>query len=389
MDINSWQEIKKFVLKYAELLKEANSECSLFIMPPYPRAKVKWSVKHLEEIHETLRVGLASSENIKVINYLEVGPSDFVSDGLHLTPECQAKQFAHVVKEIQGINTITPRKRQLNWSDEVTSASKRSMSELESGTAEEHAGPSFRGRGGRGLARGRGRGSVKSSWRPGNDSEQGVQGDGPDRMEGRLDKLAYEMVCNWEATDTATNKLNLNVVIIDQMPITQLSEAKDVAAKLVLDTEVDISNLAAAFFMPGRSDDKVHPRMRIIFKNNDAAYHFRTAAFRGRKEGKEPWKSMYVSNDSTRATRVRVEILKKIGEAIKEESIAKDQELFVNKFEAKPMLLFKKDRKVTKRIPYPEAIRRWGRRLNHTDLALAKKIAGRELADRFDAVFGV
>jgi hypothetical protein len=208
-------------------------------------------------------------------------------------------------------------------------------------------------------------------------------------MEGRLNSLAYEMMCNWEATDTATNRLNLNVVIIDQIPKTDFEEAKDVAAKLVMSTEVESSNLAAAFFLPGPVDEKVHPRIRIIFRNNDSAFQFRAAAFRERKAGSEPWKSMFVSNDATKATKVRMEILKRIGDLIKDDQIAKDQEIFVNKFEAKPMLLFKKDRRVVKRIPYPEAIRRWGRKLTRTDLTLARKIAGRELADRFYSMFGV
>ena len=75
-----------------------------------------------------------------------------------------------------------------------------------------------------------------------------------------------------------------------------------------------------------------------------------------RREGKEPWNKLFISNDSTKGTRVRVEILKKIAEKIADDPAAKDCDLMVNKFDPRPMLLFKKNRRVTKRIPYPEAV---------------------------------
>ena len=386
------QEMKKFVLKYAELLKGADRECKMVVLPPYPRGRMEWTVKLLGEIHDTLRVSLAGAPNIRVLNYCNVEVGEFEADGIHLTPDCQAKQFAHIVKELLEDAKPTPRKRQHEWSEESTSAAKRSAGNSDSTGEMSTAASTFRGRGGRviGRTRGRGgRGGFKSYERPNNDSEQGEQEDKMNIIEGRLSRLAYEMMCNWETTDTAINKLNLNVLVIDQIPKTELIEAKDVAAKLVMSTEVDISSLATAFFLPGQNDETVYPRLRIVFRNNDSAFQFRMAALRERKEGKEPWKAMFVTNDATKATRVRIEILKRIGDAIKDESIAKDQDIFVNKFDAKPMLIFKKDRKVTRRIPYPEAVKRWGGKLNRSDLALAKKIAGRELADRFDSMFGV
>ena len=95
---------------------------------------------------------------------------------------------------------------------------------------------------------------------------------------------------------------------------------------------------------------------------------------------------LYISNDSTKATRVRIEILKRIAERIASDN--KDVELMVNKYDARPMILFKKERRVVKRISYPEAVQRWGNRLQSEDLALPRRIAGREFAGRFAAVFG-
>ena len=81
--------------------------------------------------------------------------------------------------------------------------------------------------------------------------------------------------------------------------------------------------------------------------------------------------------------------MRKIATQITEDPLAKDLEPVVNRFEARPMLLLKRIGKVVRRIPDGEAVDRWGKLLTGKDLALAKRIGGREYAEKFSLVFGV
>ena len=99
---------------------------------------------------------------------------------------------------------------------------------------------------------------------------------------------------------------------------------------------------------------------------------------------------MYLSNDATKSTRVRVELLKRIAEIIKkDDELANNMDLIINKYEPRPMILLKQDRKIVKRITYAEAIRKWGNMLSKDDLEAAMRVAGREFQGRFSTVFGV
>ena len=60
-----------------------------------------------------------------------------------------------------------------------------------------------------------------------------------------------------------------------------------------------------------------------------------------------------------------------------------------NKFDVKPVLLYKEGKAIAKRIPYVECVERWGKLLKSKDLEYAKKIAGKDLGKRFEVMFRV
>ena len=383
-------EAKRTVIEYTEKLKGVDNQVRLYVMPPFPRAKIEWTRQLLPVIHETLKVGLAGADNITVLHYLDVADEDFVNDGIHISPDTCAKQFAQVVGELKVLIKARPGKRTTEWSDDINPAAKKALQGVEEQATTSAGGFQARGRG-----RGRGRG-----YQAGKGDQAGRDWRSEDRyggsLEARVDGLAqdvqslmFESLANWEATDVATNKLNQNVILFDLVPkrlCPENTEAIDVAKALAVSVGMEADLVNAAFFVAGMKNDDTLPRIRVILKDQNAAFTMRTEGLKKRREDTEPWKSLYISNDSTKATRVRVEIMKKIAERIASDN--KGVELMVNKYDARPMILFKKERRVTKRISYPEAVQRWGNRLQPEDLVLPKRIAGREFAGRFTAIFG-
>ena len=263
------------------------------------------------------------------------------------------------------------------------------------------AAETLNGLGGRGGRRGRGdrggRGGIGGSFRDLRDrreeriasSLRAVQGD----PAGNISKSFYEHMVQWEAIDTNTNKHNTNVVIVDCVPKSNHgSSAVDVAKLLIRNLEMPPHTLKIAFFAPMGSIAKPgnFPRIKIILTGSDDAYEFRSRAFEKRGQKRSPWDATYVSNDVTKSTRVRAEILRRIGDKIKPTE-GRGFEIYVSKFDIKPVLIFKDQvrKMVTKRTPYVECIERWGKLLKAKDLEVAKKISGKDLGKRFEVMFGV
>lgn len=382
--------VKKTVVEYAEKLKAVDNTTKVWVMQPYPRPKLGWTVEKLDTIHETLRIALSCADNVKVLDYLAVGKDGFDGDGIHLTTEECGKQYAHIVKILQDLRPTKTGKRGADWSEESPSLAKRNAPEMEDETGGNleagGSGMAWRGKGGKG--KGRGNLPLRTT-RPNLESSSELEKK-VDRVIGRIEKLEGESMCLWETSDVSANKLNMHILMLDQVPKTKYDDATEVARSLAENVGQERDKVVIAFFLPGKTDNKSHPRMRVIFTNNNEAARFRAGGFEKRKQGSQPWKTLYISNDPTKATRVRVEIMKKIIEVIKrKDDVNEKMELFVNRFEARPMILVKMDKKVVRRITYPEAVSRWGRDLTARDLELAKKIAGKDYSERFSTVFGL
>ena len=160
----------------------------------------------------------------------------------------------------------------------------------------------------------------------------------------------------WETIDTSTNKLNNNVVIVDCIPQKgnqKGSTALDVAKLLLRNLDMSPSTLRIAFFMGSTTKPGNFPKLKIIMAGSEEAYDFRSRSYEKRREKRAPWEDCYVSNEVTKSTRVRAEILRKIGDKIRNTE-GKGQDLFVSKFDIKPVLMFKEGKTIIKRIPYVE-----------------------------------
>ena len=367
--------VKREIIRHTEDLRKIQGR-KIYVMLPYPRPKYPWLSEILASIHEVLKIGLEGANNVKILKYLAVSDDEFEGDGIHINQAGCLKQFNHVTEELRGILTSRGGKRLAEVDPSMMgSPYKRKQTSNEM------------------PARGRGRGGRRGGNIAGR--EQWNIGSTSDDLGERVNELArdvrdlrYESMATWEATDVSTNKLSQNILILDLVPNSEKTEAVEVAKELAENAGLETDLVIAAFFVAGKTNEGCFPRIRIVLRDNNAAFQFRTEGLKLRREGKEPWNSLYISNDSTKGTRVRIEILKKIAEKIANDPCAKDFELMVNKFDPRPMLLFKKNRRVSKRIPYPEAVSRWGNRLQPEDLDQPRKIAGKELGHRFRTMFG-
>ena len=179
-------EAKRMVIEYTEKLKSVDSQIRLYIMPPFPRAKIEWTKQQLPGIHETLKVGLAGADNIKVLQYLDVADNDFVNDGIHLNPDMCAKQFAQVVGELKVLLKARLGKRTTEWSEDITPASKKSIKGFE-----ENADTA---------------GTSSSKW-PATASTSGFQARGRGRGKGRDDQAGR----GWRSEDRSGSSLEAKV----------------------------------------------------------------------------------------------------------------------------------------------------------------------------------
>ena len=131
------------------------------------------------------------------------------------------------------------------------------------------------------------------------------------------------------------------------------------------------------------------PKIKAIFDSNESAFEFRSEATAARRRRERPWVTAFVSNDPTKGTRVRIEVLQQLAKVAQTTVEGRGAEILVSKFEARPMLIFKRGGKAYKRLPYIEALQRFGKLVDPREYELARKIGGREYEGRMGTVFGI
>ena len=249
-----------------------------------------------------------------------------------------------------------------------------------------------RGRGGGGRGRGNASGSNVGGInlpRPSQEERStNVQ------TETRFKRLEMEMVTNYELTETALNKINANAVIIDCLPFGRTNSndpAIDVVRGVVGSLGGPVSSVVQAYFLNvGQPPlNSTFAKIRAIFSSEKFAFDFRMEATAARRRKDMPWENTFVSNDPTKGTRVRVEILQQLAKIAQGTVEGRDADVVVSKFESRPQLLFKQGGRVFKRLTYSEALLRFGRLVDPQAYELARKIAGKEYEGRMGVVFGV
>ena len=207
-------------------------------------------------------------------------------------------------------------------------------------------------------------------------------------------RVETEMVANYELTETALNKINAASVIIDCLPFGR-TNSNDPPVRIVRELVVSLggseSHVAQAYFLSGDPSPSrgSFAKIRAIFSSEKSAFDFRFEATAARRRSEHPWENAFVSNDPTKGTRVRIEVLQQLAKVARATVEGKSADILVSKFEPRPMLLFKCGGKVYKRLVYSEALSRYGRLVGPQAFELARRIAGREYEGRMGVVFGI
>ena len=258
----------------------------------------------------------------------------------------------------------------------------------------------FNGQSRGGGSGGRGRASGASGVWGTNQSSQPIPASNG-TLENRIGKLECEMrtsqkemINNYELTETALNKTNAASVIIDGLPFGTYNSnqpAVKVVGELIETMGGPVATVRLAFFLAGGVPPShgTFARIKAIFDSAESAFEFRSRATAARRRREDPWTMAYVSNDPTKGTRVRIEILQQLAKAAQTTVEGRGSDIIISKFEVRPMMIFKKSGKAYRRLPYTEALQRFGRLVDPRDFELARKIGGREYEGRMEAVFGI
>jgi len=224
-----------------------------------------------------------------------------------------------------------------------------------------------------------------------------------DQVEALASKTAKQVECNTmilkslhlrtakqaELLDSHSNSLNLNVVMISGIPSSlfrapdgDLPRIKTVMDKLIKFTPLLTSGIKFATYAKYiKHPIEKLPNIKAFFINADTALAFRDAANKLRIEKKEFWATVYVSNDPTKSTRVRICILQAIARRLSPLPANAGKTIFVSRFDVKPQLCFKFAGRVERRFDFVAAIEKYRTVLKPEDKEAARKVAGKTFSD--------
>ena len=192
-----------------------------------------------------------------------------------------------------------------------------------------------------------------------------------------------------ETLDAHSNTLNLNVVMISGVPASlfpetmgELPGTKTVMDRLIKFTPLLISGIKFAVYAKyiKHHDDKL-PNIKVFFINSDTALAFRDSANKLRIAKTEFWSTVYVSNDPTKSTRVRICILQALAKRLTPLPANAGKTIFVSRFDVKPQLCFKVGTRVEKRFDFVAAMEKYRSVLKPEDKEAARKVAGKTFSE--------
>lgn len=202
-----------------------------------------------------------------------------------------------------------------------------------------------------------------------------------------------------ETADSAINQANQHILLITGLKGSVKKERKErvkqahKAAKdfleMVQPGKVDVM---FSTFIPGPPPSQGNlPMLKIAFGCIGDAHHVKRKfnEFRADNPGKAG--NIYITPEQTKATRVRAAIMIAMCKKRKVLDFVKNAKPTVTRFEVRPDICFRNTSsgKIERRVSFKEACDRFMSALSDDDLLIAKKIAGRAMADRLAVLFGI
>ena len=373
-------------------------DCQHYVLSPFYRASPKWLASSLSSIRTSIAEKLSTTNNgIHIIPAMDFDSADLY-DEVHLKVDAQNKLYNHIIAHI------------LPESMEVEHTAKRARSPSPiSGTSSQTAGSPHPLIGPSSSKVSRTEGVFESKDPPADVKNTGENHDEVATVDEKfaaikhnlkvhetcLKAVIYQTANQADITDSLINTNNLNQVVVSGIPdgcfgLGWSPKIKPVVQKLVSFTKVHPGSIQTAipqrFPIPKNSN---LPDLKIIFNSPQAGVLFRQEANKLRKDKKEGWTGIYVSNVASKSTLVRVALLESIAKALQRLPANEGKTVMVNKFDTRPQLCFKTGDKITKRLFYIDAIQKYETLLTPEAIAFARKIAGKSYGIRLDQIFFV
>jgi hypothetical protein len=376
-------------------------DCQHYVLSPFYRASPKWLASNLSSIRTSMAEKLSTTNNrIHIIPAMDFTSTDLY-DEVHLNVDAQNKLYKHIIAHI------------LPESMEVEHTAKRgrspSPSPLSTGTSSQTAGSPHPFIGPSSSKLSRTEDVLESNDPPVDKQNTGEHHDEAATVDEKfaaiqrnlkvhgtcLKAMIYQTANQADITDSLINTNNLNQVVVSGIPdgcfgLGLSPMIKPVVQKLVSFTKVHPGSIQTAIpqRFPIPKNSKL-PDLKIIFNSPQAGVLFRQEANKLRKDKKEGWTGIYVSNVATKSTLVRIALLESIAKALQRLPANEGRIVMVNKFDTRPQLCYKTGDRITKRLFYIDAIQKYETLLTPEAIAFARKIAGKSFGIRMDPIFVV
>ncbi len=385
---------------------ESKPNCQHYILPPFYRASPKWLAGKIDAITSTIIEKLSTRTGVHIIPTFNT-TSAMLQDDVHLNTEAQNNLYNHITQymwpEAMTIDRGSTKRSHttLESSPMVTSPTSDTptgnLTEEDTGSA---TGPTNK------IIK------LSSPTDLTQDDVREQKGTITEQIEelqmdnakikrmmevhtGCMQKMIYQSANQADISDMLCNINSQNVVIISgirEAPfgLGFLPLPRDVANKLVGFTKVHIGAISNVFVQrfpfPKRG---ALPDLKITFNSGAAGLLFRQQANSFRKDKMGEWGSIFVSNEPTKSTRVRIAILDTIAKALQRLPSNEGKKMFVTRYDPRPQLCFKTENHTEKRMFYIDVVEKYHSLLTEADLNFARKIAGHTYGDRLRPTFAI
>ncbi len=407
-----------------------NNTCFHLVMPPFLRMDPPWIEKRMKLaiFYTTDHVSVKGLWNTAIGSCPEIIPDDLDADKIHLNENGKEKLYGVMEADITKIKHAMSSMDEddpasQNWSSQISNLSqvpqtpstlrKRTRRESEGDVEEDEPGKRARAdsmmskldtlineiRGDRSDNKDR---FTKIETKVGDIA--GVMSEVRDRMEELETRAESEDLLTAEMREDIDGLENENlkaIVIVRKLPACSpvpkdkkvlktyiLETAKAIVADVLNDEAVEEIKFASTLYAnvdPTKKDNRegLIPPFKIGFKSKDMGIKFREMAVKRAKVEGSNLTSTYFTHCQSSATRIRVQLMWAVADAIK----TKNKEVWVNQVACKPTLQVKEGGRIVKSLGYIKTMQEYGDKIPKKTIEDTTKTASKFFSGNLEKTF--
>lgn len=385
---------------------ETKPDCHHYVLPPFYRASPKWLTGKIDGITSTIIANLSTRTRVHIIPTFNTTPA-MLQDDVHLNSDSQNCLYNHITQymwpETMSVDRSATKRTHSTLASPPRNASPTldlhmdNIADTASGSATSPSSKIMK---------------IAPVTEPIKHDVMKPKGTIQEQIEelqldnaqnkrmigvqtGCMQNMIYQSANQADISDMLCNINSQNIVIISGISETPFGLGpqplpRDVANKLVGCTKVHIGSITSVFVqkypLPKRN---TLPDLKITFNSGPAGLLFRQQASKLRKDKVGEWGGIFVCNEPTKSTRVRIAILDTIAKALQRLPSNDGKKMFVTRFDPRPQLCIKSENHTEKRMFYIDVVEKYHSLLTEADINYARKIAGRTYGDRLRPTFAV